>query len=173
MLEMAIERIEESFPALENRPFPVRVSVGFPLGQRKAKGACQVFPHTSSADHTVEIFINPVIGDLSGAVSALIEGLALAVADCDKRSKRYRSAMSQIEAAAANTVDAIVSDLPDYPHASMDVAGRKKQGTRMRKIECPTCGFIARMTNKWMDQLDDSSVCMTGCGTYVGSMIKE
>ena len=169
VLELALESLEETFPELECRPFPVRVSVGFPLGQRKAKSPVQVFPSSASTDSRIEIFINPAIRDLAGAVAALARGLALAVSDCDKRSAGYRAAKAALEAVDMTAAVAeIVADLPEYPGA-MDISGRKKQTTRMHKIECPTCGFIARMSDKWITQIDESTECLTGCGETLGN----
>jgi hypothetical protein len=68
----------------------------------------------------------------------------------------------------------IVTELGEYPHAAMRVgsdgapvpvpgdplagptpgdpfrSGPKKQGTRLIKCECPTCGYLARVTAKWL-----------------------
>jgi hypothetical protein len=37
---------------------------------------------------------------------------------------------------------------------------RKKQGTRLIKCECPECGYIARVTAKWLDEAG-APICPT------------
>lgn len=41
-----------------------------------------------------------------------------------------------------------------YPHAQLDPSctdGKKKQGTRMIKVVCPSCGYTVRTTAKWLE----------------------
>jgi hypothetical protein len=40
-----------------------------------------------------------------------------------------------------------------YPHATLDqtLSGKKKQSTRMLKLECPACGYTVRTTAKWIE----------------------
>ena len=57
------------------------------------------------------------------------------------------------------TLKSIADQLGPYPHAKIDPSLRKKQGTRMLKIECDACGFTARTSGKWMRQIDSGSRC--------------
>lgn len=40
-----------------------------------------------------------------------------------------------------------------YPHVAVDGSKRKKQGTRLIKLQCPDpdCGYTVRTTQKWID----------------------
>src|SRR5438132_1289084 len=40
--------------------------------------------------------------------------------------------------------------LGTYPHATLNARDRKKQSTRLLRCECPACGYIARITQKWL-----------------------
>ena len=46
----------------------------------------------------------------------------------------------------------LAEHLGPYPHARLTgTNGRKKQGTRMLKVVCPSCGYTVRTTQKWLD----------------------
>ena len=48
----------------------------------------------------------------------------------------------------------IADNLGPYPHATLSIADRKKQTTRMIKVECPECAGVFRTTQKWIDQAE-------------------
>ena len=48
-----------------------------------------------------------------------------------------------------DTFESLVSGLEEYPHARLNVSGRKVQTTRMLKASCPVCGYTIRLTSKW------------------------
>jgi hypothetical protein len=45
----------------------------------------------------------------------------------------------------------IITELGDYPHAKLTPINKKPQSTRMLKVECPDCGWMARTSRKWID----------------------
>lgn len=48
----------------------------------------------------------------------------------------------------------IAKNLGAYPHAALDgTVGVKKQTTRMIKCVCPSCGYVARTTAKWIEEV--------------------
>jgi len=47
-------------------------------------------------------------------------------------------------------LNALIEDLPPYPHARITATNKKKQGTRMLKASCK-CGYTVRLTQKWAD----------------------
>lgn len=49
------------------------------------------------------------------------------------------------------TVSPLLDKLPEYPHAELSLSYLKKQGTRLIKAECLTCGYTARITRKWIE----------------------
>ena len=53
-------------------------------------------------------------------------------------------------------LNALLSRMPGYPHRTLDVrVNAKKEGTRLRKIVCPACGYTARTTRQWLDKGKD------------------
>ena len=51
------------------------------------------------------------------------------------------------------TGNSSASRVGPYPHAELHAMtnGRKKQGARLIKCECPECGYIARVARQWID----------------------
>lgn len=59
----------------------------------------------------------------------------------------------------------ILKALGDYPHGAVDInKNRKKQTTRMIKLECVDCGFIARASRSAIEQ---AGLPTCGCGGYM------
>jgi rubrerythrin len=56
------------------------------------------------------------------------------------------------EELAARLLD-LADELGDYPHDSLQgkTTGKKKDGTRQLKLECPVCGYIVRTSAKWIE----------------------
>jgi hypothetical protein len=48
------------------------------------------------------------------------------------------------------TLQQIADSLPPLTHGGIDLSGRKKQPTRLVKLECHGCGMIVRTTTKWL-----------------------
>lgn len=53
----------------------------------------------------------------------------------------------------ARALGAVLEEAGPLPERLGSVAtrGRKKQSVRMLKVECATCGLVARMTRKWLE----------------------
>jgi hypothetical protein len=49
-------------------------------------------------------------------------------------------------------LNALCRQLGEYPHATLDIASRPRQGTRLLKCICPGCGYTARITRQWIKQ---------------------
>jgi hypothetical protein len=46
---------------------------------------------------------------------------------------------------------ALLREVGDYPHAGLKLGeGIKKQSTRLIKAECPSCGYLIRLTQRWI-----------------------
>jgi hypothetical protein len=45
------------------------------------------------------------------------------------------------------------AELGEYPHAQLNpgASGIKKQGTRLLKASCESCGYVCRVTAKWVE----------------------
>jgi hypothetical protein len=51
--------------------------------------------------------------------------------------------------------------IPKGPDGKPDPKGRKKQGTRMIKLSCPSCGYVVRTSRKWIEVGLPTCVCGT------------
>lgn len=148
-----------------------RVSVGWPKGSRGGKGGShtigQCFCSSASADGTYEIFISPVLAEVTGSqgvLATLLHELVHAfVGIRAKHGKEFRIVAERVGLIGKMTateagkelqerLHALADQLGKYPHAALTGAEgmRPKQTTRMLKLECPTCGYTVRTTAKWL-----------------------
>ena len=126
-----------------NEETPFRVSCGFApsLGRRKANQS-GVIPPVASEDDTAEVFVAPTIADSAEVISALIPLMACVISDDYKNGSRYRKVLNRLNGFAPR-----LSVLGDYPHAEVTLPTLRKQSTRLIKVACNPCGYIARVSN--------------------------
>ena len=144
--------------------YPERYRIGVSLTPRKVLGQCHA--PESSADGTTELLIaisrdEPVeilatlahelvhasVGVRVGHKGIFVKGVrALGLdgkATATIAGERFRDL----------TVP-ILNRLGAFPHAALNHfgihSGPKKQGTRLLKAECLTCGEVARVSSKWI-----------------------
>ena len=150
-------------------PERLRISCGWPsksaLAARKRRiGEC--WATTASKDRSAEIFISPCLDDPQLVVGVLLHELIHAGVgvECGHKGPFKRAALAiGMEGKMTETLPGpalrqriayLIEDLGPYPHACLDGmerAGPKKQGTRMMKVECPSCGYTVRTTAKWLE----------------------
>tara|TARA_R110000782_G_scaffold6039_7_gene20827 strand:+ start:64 stop:672 length:609 start_codon:yes stop_codon:yes gene_type:complete len=164
-----------------------RVSCGFPIGYRGSKTGKvtlgQAFDASISADGTMEVFVNPLVADPNEVLRILLhESIHVFCGiECGHKGEFARlakavgflSPMTQTPAGPAllATLNDIADILGEYPHAAIDPTLRKKQGTRMLKIKCESCGFTARASLKWQSTITPYSHC-PACNE-VGSLVTD
>lgn len=150
-----------------------RVSCGFPKGSSsRAIGQC--WGETCSEDGRTEMFISPTLGTASDVDHVLLHEMVHASVGVKEGHKgqfakvaRKLGLTGKLTATIAGPelrerVNAITATLPEYPHAKMTLSSQlKKQSTRMLKIKCEDCGFVARTTAKW---LADVGLPICACG---------
>lgn len=146
----------------------VLVSVGLPLRERGGAvvGQCFVKDSGEGSNH---IFISPRMDNPIDVLATLLHELIHAADDCESSHggafrRAYRALGYVSKPTVAVPADTTCSDdlkgrliehakvLGEYPHRPLSPATKvKKQTTRMRKIECETCGYTCRTTQKWID----------------------
>lgn len=146
----------------------VRVSVGFPSkggsrGKLKTIGECH--PSTLTADNRAQIFIHPALDDSAQVLGVLLHELVHATLGAGfghgKEFKALATACGLTGKMTATTetpelverLNGITERIGKYPHAKLDTSNEKKQGTRMIKCECLSCGYIAYTSRKWLEEL--------------------
>lgn len=140
------------------------VSVGFPGGGSARKRIGECWPRERSSKKVNEIFINPTISDNPVRMLDILVHEAIHAADnCESGHKGFfmRTAKAvglegKMTATHAGTelnawIHAAIKKLPKLDHSKLDLSGRKKQTTRMVKVECMDCGYTLRTTQKWID----------------------
>jgi hypothetical protein len=158
----------------KNAPLPeVRVSTGFPSVKALAAKSMRIgecWDKTASADGKSQIFISPMLDNVTGpqgVLSTLAHELVHAQVGCacghkgpfKKLAKAIglEGKMTSTNAGPdlTETIECIAEKLGPYPHAVLNPAksGKKKQSTRMVKCECEECGFTVRTTRKWLDDV--------------------
>lgn len=167
-----------------------RVSVGWPWGSRvtpqsggKSHTIGQCFGSEVSGDGTSELFISPLLADPALVLPVLVHELVHAFVGVKaKHGRDFKIVAIKVGLAGRMTAThagdelkvrlaKLATDLGEFPHAAMSVGNnplKPKQGTRMLKLECPSCGYAARTTQKWLDVGIPTCVCgikMVGPGS--------
>jgi hypothetical protein len=148
-------------------PERIRVACGWPSKSAlsgKAQRIGEAWSARCSADGTCETFLSPVLADPVDVGAVLVHELvhhAVGVEHGHKGPFRKLALavglvgpMRSTSAGEALRVrlHALAEGLGPYSHAVLSAgAGRKKQGTRMLRVVCESCGCIVRMTRQWLD----------------------
>jgi hypothetical protein len=152
----------------------VNVSCSWPGGGSARKRIGECWPTRLSAAKINEVFISPVIADGVAALDILAHELVHAVDDC---KSGHKAAFVKIARAIGldgkptatfagpalkAKLAAMVEKLGAYPHAALNLSGRKKQTTRNIKVVCTVCEFTYRTSQKWLDEYPEQHC--PGCG---------
>lgn len=155
-----------SAPHFERVGYPlppnVRVSIGLPSTGYRSKVIGECFAPSVSNDGHFEIFLNPKrMGDedmnLARLADVLTHELCHAAAGMDhgehfKACARALGLEGKLTATTAGSdwfqwAQPILDALGDMDFASLgDIQPRKKKQTFLLKVECPDCGWLARVT---------------------------
>jgi hypothetical protein len=148
----------------------LRVSCGWPcrrpLGKHKSIGECH--PTKTSLDGTNEVFISPLLENPVQILTVLSHEMIHVLDDCRgkhkgefvKIAKRIGLVKPWTESNPGEELEKrlniVYEKLGSYPHATLDPEliekEEKKQGTRMIKATCPSCGYVIRTTKQWIDR---------------------
>ncbi len=149
-------------------PAHTRISCGFPKSTRgRGHAIGQCWTDQCSADQTTEIFICPTQADAARVCDILLHEMCHAtvgVAAGHKRPfitiARALGLEGKITATIAGEdlkrkIDVMLATLPSYPHAELSPSAQTtpKQKTNLLKVECESCGYVARVTAKWLDAI--------------------
>lgn len=172
----ATELLGELFAEIDIEVPEVRVSCGWPSvsarsASRKRIGEC--WKTVATEDGVAQIFVSPVLGKTIEVLETLAHELVHAVDDCEsghqgafaKTARRIglEGKMTSTHAGPGllERFEPILERLGEYPHSAINLSGGgsetpKKQTTRMLKMVCPNTGYIARTTQKWIDEYGTS-----------------
>lgn len=160
----AVSELDQIFTDRDYKLPKIRIGCGFPVGSRKWIGQC--FGKDASKDKTSEIFVSPTISKPFDILEVITHELCHTIAGVTAQHKKpfieIAKAVGLIKPwtatvageALSEKLTAITEKLGPYPHADLALAkkGTKKQSTRLIKVQCPKCDYIARVTRKWLDE---------------------
>ena len=142
----------------------VRIGCGWPVTNRKRTGA-ECFSQASSKDKTYEIFISPKSAAPLHILEMIVHELCHTVAGVEaKHQKPFIEVMQTVGMIKpwkgsvagddlSQLLDKIQTTLGPYPHAELSLGGgKKKQTTRLVKLQCPKCDYIIRTTRKHLEE---------------------
>lgn len=152
-----------------NVPTKVYASVGFPSSNvRNTRGQCF---HGNERDP--QIFVSPLEDDTLEVLAILVHEAVHACPESEAGHGKAFGAIARplglegkLTATTASeslkvTLKEIADELGPYPHVKLNLAGVKKQTTRLLKVWCPDCQSMPiRLTKKYADSLP---FCGGGC----------
>lgn len=186
-LNAFIDRARPVFEAA-NAPLPinVRVAVGFTSRGVRGTRIGEVWSDSASEDGHFEIFVKPTLDGAARICDVLTHELVHAAvglaAGHGMAFKRVALAVGLQGKMTATTASAdwykwalpIIEELGPLPYGALSTEGyssaRKKQRTALLKVECPSCGWLARVTSKHIDQHSHLNCPVPDC---VGQLIVE
>jgi hypothetical protein len=167
-----VEALRSMFDGVSLEIPAVRISCSWPSRSiRKRVGEC--WHSSAAADGARNIFISPVKDDGEEVAGIVVHELVHAcLPDGAGHKKPFKDGMKALglqgKATATEPNDelqhrlhAICEQLGEYPHSALNLTDPsvKKQTTRMIKLVCDECGYIARTTSKWIEVGLPTCVC--------------
>lgn len=151
------------------------ISVGWPSSRglsAKSQRIGECWDAACSRDKKPHIFITPAIEDTQSDCGILTTVLHEAIHACVGCAEGHKGKFKECATALGflppmkstpaclellDMVKEWADGLGPYPHAKITNPekdpSKKKQSTRMGKFECMECGYIARTTKKWLEQV--------------------
>ena len=169
-------------PVFDKAGFPlpekVRVSVGFTSAGSRGKRIGECWTDDASADGHFEIFLKPTMQTDARIADVLTHELCHAAcgiaAGHGKAFKACAKAVGLEGPAKSTTAGTgwydwalpVLATLGPLPYAELKDGihtGRPKQKTALLKVECPSCGWLARVTNKHIEAHSHLNCPVPGC----------
>lgn len=140
----------------------VRISVGLPYGRGGKKAIGQHWSPKASIDNKGSIFISPTIDGSVEVLATLAHELVHAAIGNEKgHGPEFKECAVKIglegkmratvaSAKLQETLKDLIKRIGKYPHRRLNLEMHpiKKQTTRMIKMECVNCEYIARASRK-------------------------
>jgi hypothetical protein len=171
-LEAAVQAVAQATPSVTFPP--VKVSCSWPGGGSARKRIGECWARRMSKAGINEIFISPKLADSTRVVAVLMHELAHAIDDCKSGHKAGFVKIAKqigcigkptqmeppVEVASAIAA-VVIAKHGEFPHSTLDLSSRKKQSTRMLKLECNACGAVWRMAAKHAINVTACPCCQT------------
>lgn len=174
--------IEEARPhfrrVMAELPTNVRVSVGFTSSGGRGQRIGECWSDDASEDGHFEIFIKPTVSDAARICAVLTHELAHAAVGLDKgHTATFTRVTTSLGLTGKPTEQVagkvwydwalpILAKLGEMPYGALSgdhSSARKKQTASLLKVECPVCGFLARVTKKHIEPHEYLSCPVPSC----------
>lgn len=163
-LNLAVDQLRPLFSDAGASIPPVRVSVGFPGGGSARKRIGEYWHAKASDDQVPQIFISPVLKTPVDHLDTLVHELVHACTPGHGHKAPFKRLGLKVGLTGKpksmgagpelkERLNVISSSLGDFPHAGINLNDRKKQSTRLGKVQCTECGYTARVTRKWIEEM--------------------
>jgi SprT-like family protein len=161
-LEHAVEALRSKFTeAGYSVPQKIRVSIGWPKRAASCGAIGECWSASASSDQHHELFISPELTESTRIMDVLAHEMTHATVGTDAGHKKafkqcaitigLQGPMRATTASPAfvNWAQELFKRIGLYPAGFL--TDTPKQGTRTIKCECSVCGYIARVTKKWLE----------------------
>jgi SprT-like family len=160
-LEQVVEALRARFAAAGYTvPQKIRVSIGWPKRAASCGAIGECWATAASSDQHAELFISPQLTEGARIADVLAHELVHATMGAGVGHKKpfkecavkiglvgpMRATTASPEFAA--WAKALFKRIGLYPAGFL--TDTPKQGTRMRRCECPKCGYLVRVARKWL-----------------------
>ena len=187
MIDKAVPMFDKSGFKISEIRTKLKPSCSMMVGQRKSSklGAIgQHLPTNWNAKKNHELLISPTLEDGIQVVGVLIHEMCHAIQShlyhdekgrltVKPHGKEFRKIAHSVLLTGKMTattespelkiiIENWINEIGKYPHSEINLKGRKKQTTRNHKVECQSCEWSFRTSNKNIDIMT-SSQCLC-CG---------
>ena len=174
-MRLKFQKTLSAYPYPGQVPTDVRISVGYPVGVKDGKRKLgQCIPNMYSADSHAEIFLSPDYTDTNEILETIAHEMIHASVEITKeqleagmkpvghKGKFAKCALAigfkgPMTSTPSDTkmqeFSKVISDkIGEFPAGRLNLTKRKKKGTYLLKCECQQCGYVARVTVKWINK---------------------
>lgn|SRR5262245_49902429 len=162
-LELGAEALRKKFAdAGYTVPGKIRVSIGWPKRAASCGAIGECWSTKASSDQHNELFVSPELTDGARILDVLAHELVHATVGVEAgHRKSFKQCALKIglhgpmRATTASPefiawAETLFKRIGPYPAGFL--TDTPKQGTRMHKCECSVCGYIARVSQKWLSE---------------------
>jgi hypothetical protein len=170
-LELAVEALRLRFADVGYViPQKVRVAIGWPKRAASCGAIGECWAVEASSDQHAELFISPQLTESARILDVLAHELTHAtVGTAAGHGKPFKQCAVKIglQGPMRSTTagpefvawaEMLFKRIGPYPAGFL--TDTPKQGTRMLRCQCPACGYIARVSRRWLD-LAGPPICPT------------
>jgi len=160
-LELVVEALRTRFADVSYTvPQKIRVSIGWPKRAASCGAIGECWSTEASSDRHAELFISPELTDGARILHVLAHEMVHATVGTGAgHGKPFKQCALRIGLVGPMRSTGAGPEFAEWgerlfkrigPYPAGFLTDTPKQGTRMLKCECPTCGYVARVSHKWL-----------------------